>query len=222
MTTTRRRAIARAREELRGAREIGHAENGLVLVAADVGQHLAVLQVEEFDRAAAEDARLLAQPDHPREAVDRARGAHRRHDGALRADGGRHAPDALVDLLDTQAETRLLGDLLVPLVGAVVASSVSFAVYFAIAGAVFLGRWSSEAIGDYCAGPNHVLPTVRTARFSSPLGVYDFQKRSSLIEVSEAGARVLGPIAAGQVPTWTVGTTTSRAPLRTSSANVER
>jgi len=64
------------------------------------------------------------------------------------------------------------------------------------AGAIFLGRFSSEAIGDYCAGPNHVLPTSRTARFSSPLGVYDFQKRSSIIQVSEAGARTLGQIAA--------------------------
>jgi len=64
------------------------------------------------------------------------------------------------------------------------------------AGAIFLGAWTSESLGDYCAGPNHVLPTSGTARFSSPLGVYDFQKRSSLIEVSEAGAQVLGPIAA--------------------------
>ena len=64
------------------------------------------------------------------------------------------------------------------------------------AGAIFLGAWTSESLGDYCAGPNHVLPTAGTARFSSPLGVYDFQKRSSLIEVSEAGAQVLGPIAA--------------------------
>ena len=64
------------------------------------------------------------------------------------------------------------------------------------AGAIFLGRWSSEAIGDYCAGPNHVLPTAGTARFSSPLGVYDFQKRTSLIEVSVAGAERLGRIAA--------------------------
>ena len=63
------------------------------------------------------------------------------------------------------------------------------------AGAVFLGRWSSEAIGDYCAGPNHVLPTAGTARFSSPLGVYDFQKRSSVISISEAGASTLGKIA---------------------------
>jgi histidinol dehydrogenase len=62
------------------------------------------------------------------------------------------------------------------------------------AGAIFLGSWSSEALGDYCAGPNHVLPTAGTARFSSPLGVYDFQKRSSLIEVSKAGAVRLGKI----------------------------
>ncbi len=64
------------------------------------------------------------------------------------------------------------------------------------AGAIFIGRYSSEAIGDYCAGPNHVLPTSRSARFSSPLGVYDFQKRSSLIQVSRAGAQTLGRIAA--------------------------
>ena len=63
------------------------------------------------------------------------------------------------------------------------------------AGAIFLGAYTSESLGDYCAGPNHVLPTSGTARFSSPLGVYDFQKRSSLIEVSEAGAQTLGQIA---------------------------
>jgi histidinol dehydrogenase len=61
---------------------------------------------------------------------------------------------------------------------------------------MFLGRFSSESLGDYCAGPNHVLPTSRTARFSSPLGVYDFQKRSSIIHVSAAGARTLGRVAA--------------------------
>ncbi|MDH4190489.1 MAG: histidinol dehydrogenase [Betaproteobacteria bacterium] len=64
------------------------------------------------------------------------------------------------------------------------------------AGAIFLGRWSSEALGDYCAGPNHVLPTSGTARFSSPLGVYDFQKRTSLIGASREGATTLGRIAA--------------------------
>jgi histidinol dehydrogenase len=63
------------------------------------------------------------------------------------------------------------------------------------AGAIFMGRYTSESLGDYCAGPNHVLPTSGTARFSSPLGVYDFQKRSSLIQVSPQGAQKLGEIA---------------------------
>ena len=63
------------------------------------------------------------------------------------------------------------------------------------AGAIFMGKYTSESLGDYCAGPNHVLPTSRTARFASPLGPYDFQKRSSLIQVSEAGAQSLGKIA---------------------------
>ncbi len=63
------------------------------------------------------------------------------------------------------------------------------------AGAIFMGRYTSEPLGDYCAGPNHVLPTSRTARFSSPLGVYDFQKRSSLIMVSQQGAQILGDTA---------------------------
>jgi histidinol dehydrogenase len=63
------------------------------------------------------------------------------------------------------------------------------------AGAIFMGRYTTEALGDYCAGPNHVLPTSRTARFSSPLGVYDFQKRSSLIGCSADGASQLGKVA---------------------------
>lgn len=63
------------------------------------------------------------------------------------------------------------------------------------AGAIFMGRYTAEALGDYCAGPNHVLPTAGTARFSSPLGVYDFQKRSSLIQFSQSGARTVGKIA---------------------------
>jgi histidinol dehydrogenase len=63
------------------------------------------------------------------------------------------------------------------------------------AGAIFVGAYASEPLGDYCAGPNHVLPTGRTARFSSPLGVYDFQKRSSVVRISREGARTLGAIA---------------------------
>lgn len=77
-----------------------------------------------------------------------------------------------------------------------VADPVSLTAKIRHAGAIFMGRQSCEAVGDYCAGPNHVLPTSRTARFSSPLGVYDFQKRSSLIMLSEAGAQTLGKIAA--------------------------
>jgi len=69
---------------------------------------------------------------------------------------------------------------------------VAYAQKIRHAGAIFMGRHTSEPLGDYCAGPNHVLPTSRTARFSSPLGVYDFQKRSSLIMVSAAGAQTLG------------------------------
>jgi histidinol dehydrogenase len=68
------------------------------------------------------------------------------------------------------------------------------------AGAIFMGRYTAEAVGDYCAGPNHVLPTSRTARFSSPLGVYDFQKRSSLINCSAEGAATLGRTASRTRP----------------------
>lgn len=74
--------------------------------------------------------------------------------------------------------------------------ALTFSKHIKHAGAIFMGRDTCEALGDYCAGPNHVLPTSRTARFSSPLGVYDFQKRSSLIMVSSAGAQSLGKIAA--------------------------
>lgn len=76
-----------------------------------------------------------------------------------------------------------------------VADPVSLSKKIKHAGAIFMGRDTCEALGDYCAGPNHVLPTSRTARFSSPLGVYDFQKRSSLIMVSSDGAQTLGKIA---------------------------
>jgi len=75
-------------------------------------------------------------------------------------------------------------------------NALAFSKQIKHAGAIFMGRDTCEALGDYCAGPNHVLPTSRTARFSSPLGVYDFQKRSSLIMVSSSGAQTLGKIAA--------------------------
>ena len=75
------------------------------------------------------------------------------------------------------------------------ADSLSWLPQIRHAGAIFLGRYTAEALGDYCAGPNHVLPTAGSARFSSPLGVYDFQKRSSIIECSAAGAAQLGQVA---------------------------
>ena len=76
-----------------------------------------------------------------------------------------------------------------------VAAPASLLAQISNAGAVFVGSYSSEALGDYCAGPNHVLPTAGSARFSSPLGVYDFQKRTSLIQVSREGAQTLGRVA---------------------------
>ncbi|MFC5510669.1 histidinol dehydrogenase [Massilia jejuensis] len=90
------------------------------------------------------------------------------------------------------------------------------------AGAIFLGRFSSESLGDYCCGPNHVLPTSRTARFSSPLGVYDFQKRSSIIEVSEAGAQTLGKIAAEIAYGEGLQAHARSAELRLRGAGIER
>jgi histidinol dehydrogenase len=90
------------------------------------------------------------------------------------------------------------------------------------AGAIFLGCYSSEAVGDYCAGPNHVLPTSGSARFSSPLGVYDFQKRSSLIEVSKAGARTLGRIAVTLAHEEGLSAHARSAQYRISDASVDK
>ena len=100
-------------------------------------------------------------------------------------------PAPLDDLLEQapdQAWARIHGELF----GAAAAPTAAFIRH---AGAVFLGRHTPEAFGDYCAGPNHVLPTSRAARFSNPLGVYEFQKRSSLIDCTPDGARVLAGIA---------------------------
>jgi histidinol dehydrogenase len=106
------------------------------------------------------------------------------------------ARGALVETRDLEEACRLANRIAPEHLELSVEDPEAWLPLLANAGAIFLGRWSSEAIGDYCAGPNHVLPTAGTARFSSPLGVYDFQKRSSLIEVSEAGARSLGKTAA--------------------------
>ena len=102
---------------------------------------------------------------------------------------------ALIRVRDLDEAVRLANDIAPEHLEIAAADAVSLAEGVRHAGAIFMGRFSSESLGDYCAGPNHVLPTMRNARFSSPLGVYDFQKRSSLIEISPAGARRLGRVA---------------------------
>ena len=102
---------------------------------------------------------------------------------------------ALVRVRDMEEACALASDIAPEHLEIIAAEPARWAERIRHAGALFLGPWSSEALGDYCAGPNHVLPTMRTARFSSPLGVYDFQKRSSIIEVSRAGAQTLGRVA---------------------------
>jgi len=106
------------------------------------------------------------------------------------------ARGALIHVKDLDEACRIANDIAPEHLEISTANAPHWADKIRHAGAIFMGRYSSEALGDYCAGPNHVLPTSRTARFSSPLGVYDFQKRSSLIQVSRAGAQTLGRIAA--------------------------
>ena len=132
-----------------------------------------------LDRVEASIARLLAQMS--RQAVIEAALAQR---GALIVTRGLEEAFALVNRIAPEHLELALAD------------AEPWLPRIRNAGAIFLGRYSSEAIGDYCAGPNHVLPTSRSARFSSPLGVYDFQKRSSVIGVSAQGADRLGRVAA--------------------------
>ncbi len=106
------------------------------------------------------------------------------------------AHGALIRTRDLAEAAQLASDLAPEHLELAVADPQALLPHVRHAGAIFLGAHSPEAIGDYCAGPNHVLPTARTARFSSPLGVYDFQKRSSLIALSAASAATLAPLAA--------------------------
>jgi len=131
-----------------------------------------------IDKVAAAIARLL--PDMPRRAVIAASLANR---------------GALIKVADLAEACAIANSIAPEHMELAVADPDALVPLIRNAGAIFLGHYASESIGDYCAGPNHVLPTARSARFSSPLGVYDFQKRSSLIEVSAAGAAALGPIA---------------------------
>ena len=132
-----------------------------------------------IDRVAASMERLLA--DMPRQAVIRA---------ALEKRG------ALIEVRDLDEACAIANRIAPEHLELSVADAEAWLPKIRNAGAVFLGSHTSEALGDYCAGPNHVLPTSRTARFSSPLGVYDFQKRSSVNGVSARGAQRLGAIAA--------------------------
>ena len=132
-----------------------------------------------IDRVAASIERLLA--DMPRRDVIRA---------ALEKRG------ALIEVRDLDEACAIANRIAPEHLELSVADADALLPQIRNAGAVFLGRYTSEALGDYCAGPNHVLPTSRSARFSSPLGVYDFQKRTSVICVSPRGAQRLGAIAA--------------------------
>jgi histidinol dehydrogenase len=132
-----------------------------------------------LDRVAASIERLL--PDMPRKDVIRS---------ALEGRG------ALIQVRDLSEAVAIANQIAPEHLELSVEDPQTWAAKIKHAGAIFMGRMTCEALGDYCAGPNHVLPTSRTARFSSPLGVYDFQKRSSLIQVSAEGADTLGKIAA--------------------------
>ena len=103
---------------------------------------------------------------------------------------------ALIRVRDMDEAVRLANDIAPEHLELSVEDPQTMAASIRHAGAIFMGRYTAEVLGDYCAGPNHVLPTSRTARFSSPLGVYDFQKRSSLIQCSAQGASTLGKTAA--------------------------
>jgi len=131
-----------------------------------------------LDRVAAAIARLL--PQQPRRAVIAASLANR---------------GALIEVADLAEACAIANRIAPEHMELAVADPDALVPLIRNAGAIFLGHYTSESLGDYCAGPNHVLPTARSARFSSPLGVYDFQKRSSLIAVSAAGAQTLGALA---------------------------
>jgi len=134
---------------------------------------------EYLDQVAASIERLL--PQMPRAGVIEA---------ALRGQG------ALIRVRDLEEAAEIANFIAPEHLELSVAEPQALAARIRHAGAIFMGRYTAEVLGDYCAGPNHVLPTSRTARFSSPLGVYDFQKRSSLIQCSAAGASALGRTAA--------------------------
>jgi len=145
----------------------------------EIAQAIAISWDRDFlDRVEASIAKLL--PAMPRRAVIEASLAGR---------------GALIQVRDTEEACMLVNRIAPEHLELASSNAEALVDRIRHAGAIFVGSYTSEALGDYCAGPNHVLPTSRSARFSSPLGVYDFQKRSSFIAVSKAGADKLGRIA---------------------------
>jgi histidinol dehydrogenase len=171
-----------------------------VLVIADASAHADWVAMDLFSQAEHDEIAqaILITPDAG--LIERVAASMRRQVAALpRRDiiaASLEARGALVRVRDLDEACELANRIAPEHLELAVADPEALLGRIRHAGAIFLGHHASESLGDYCAGPNHVLPTSRTARFSSPLGVYDFQKRSSLIAVSPAGARSLGRVAA--------------------------
>ncbi|MGZ5064632.1 MAG: histidinol dehydrogenase [Usitatibacter sp.] len=171
-----------------------------VLVIADSSAHPDWVAMDLFSQAEHDELAqaILLSPDEA--FIERVAESMRRQIGEMprRAiiEASLAARGALIRVRDLEEACELANRIAPEHLELAVADPEKLAAKIRHAGAIFLGHHASESLGDYCAGPNHVLPTSRTARFSSPLGVYDFQKRSSVIGVSPAGARTLGRAAA--------------------------
>ncbi|MGZ5048788.1 MAG: histidinol dehydrogenase [Usitatibacter sp.] len=171
-----------------------------VLVIADSSAHPDWVAMDLFSQAEHDELAqaILLSPDEA--FIERVAESMRRQIGEMprRAiiEASLAARGALIRVRDLEEACELANRIAPEHLELAVADPEKLAAKIRHAGAIVLGHHASESLGDYCAGPNHVLPTSRTARFSSPLGVYDFQKRSSVIGVSPAGARTLGRAAA--------------------------
>jgi len=171
-----------------------------VLVIADGTANADWIAMDLFSQAEHDEIAqaILLTPDEP--LLERVAASMRRQIGALprRAiiEASLAARGALIRVRDLAEACDLANRIAPEHLELAVADPEKLLAKIRHAGAIFLGHHASESLGDYCAGPNHVLPTSRTARFSSPLGVYDFQKRSSIIGVSREAARTLGKAAA--------------------------
>jgi histidinol dehydrogenase len=171
-----------------------------VLVIADASAHADWVAMDLFSQAEHDEIAqaILLSPD--RALIDRVADSMRRQLGELprRAivEASLAARGALIHVRDLDEACEIANRIAPEHLELAVEDPEALLPKIRHAGAIFLGHHASESLGDYCAGPNHVLPTSRTARFSSPLGVYDFQKRSSLIGVSRDSAQRLGRAAA--------------------------